>query len=496
MVSGKMEVGIVGAGVMGVGIAQIAALAGHAVRLLDARPGAAAAAMAQLGQTLDKLVAKGKLAADAAAAALQRLQAVDAVAALAGCGLVVEVIVEKVEPKQVLLRELDALLPPEAILASNTSSISITLLANGLRHPERLVGMHFFNPVPLMQLVEVICGAETDAGVAERTEQLARDWGKTPVRAASTPGFIVNRIARPFYAETLALLQEQAGRPAELDACLRAAGFRMGPCELTDLIGQDTNNLVTRSVWEANFGDRRYQPSLVQQALVDGGRLGRKVGKGFYTGEPPRLPAPLAPAQAPALVVCGEGEMADRLAARLPGVAREPGEPGLRVDGDALRFTDGRCAYERGCGQLDWLVHERADALAFALPPGDDMRAEAVRAALAMAGLHGLLLRDTPGLIVARTLAMLVNEAHDAVWQGVCSEAAADTAMRLGLNYPAGPFEWQRQLGAPAIQDLLDRLWAATRSERYRVSPPLRQAAWMMKSLRPAGTYPGACQPA
>lgn len=474
---GLMSVGVVGAGVMGIGIAQVAALAGHELRLLDARDGAAAAAVAQLAGQLAKLVDKGKLSAEARDAALARLRPVASTAELAGCGLVIEVIVEKAEPKQALLRELDALLPPEAVLASNTSSISITLLANGLRHPERLVGMHFFNPVPLMQLVEVVSGAETAPAVAARIEQLARAWGKTPVHAASTPGFIVNRIARPFYAETLALLQEQAGQPAELDAGLRAAGFRMGPCELTDLIGQDTNNLVTRSVWEANFGDRRYQPSLVQQALVDGGRLGRKVGKGFYLGEPPRLPAVPVPARPPRLRLTGDSPSVERLAARLPGVARAPGEPGLCVDDFPLRFTDGRCAYEGEAGVLDWLVHERADALAFALPPGAEAQAEAVRAGLAAAGLHGLLLRDTPGLLVARTLAMLVNEAHDAVWQGVCSEDGADTAMRLGLNYPAGPFEWQRQLGAAAIAGLLDRLWAATRSERYRVSPLLRRSA-------------------
>ena len=179
----------------------------------------------------------------------------------------------------------------------------------------------------------------------------------------------------------------------------------------------------------------------------------------------------------PGLLLLGEGLSVARLAARLPGVARSPGDDGIRVDGFELRFSDGRCAYELDCGVLDWLVHERADALAFALPPGEEARADAVRAALAAAGLHGLLLRDTPGLLVARTLAMLVNEANDAVWQGVCSEAGADTAMRLGLNYPAGPFEWQRQLGAAAIAELLDRLWAATRSERYRVSPPLRRSA-------------------
>ncbi|MFO0123844.1 MAG: 3-hydroxyacyl-CoA dehydrogenase NAD-binding domain-containing protein, partial [Inhella sp.] len=317
-------IGVVGAGVMGIGIAQIAALAGHPVRLLDAREGAAETAIAKLADTLAGLVAKGKLSSDAREQALARLGVARSVADLADCGCVIEAIVELLEPKRALLRELDAVLAPEAILASNTSSISITALANGLARPERLVGMHLFNPVPRMKRVEVVSGAETAPAIAQATEALARAWGKTPVHAASTPGFIVNRIARPYYAETLALLQERAGTPAELDACLRTVGFRMGPCELMDLIGHDTNNLVTRSVWEANFGDRRYQPSLVQQALVDGGRLGRKVGKGFYEGEPAKLPAPSAPAQVPAVVRRGRGATVDARAARRPGVRRDP----------------------------------------------------------------------------------------------------------------------------------------------------------------------------
>ena len=469
----QQTVGIVGAGVMGIGIAQVAALAGHPVRLLDARDGAAAAALERLAQTLAGLVGKGRLSDAQCQSALQRLQPVDRLAELADCDLVVEAIVERAEPKQALLRELDALLPPAALLASNTSSLSITLLANGLRHPGRLVGMHFFNPVPLMQLVEVVAGAETDEGALVAVERLAQAWGKVPVRAASTPGFIVNRIARPYYAETLALLQEQAGPPADLDSALRAAGFRMGPCELMDLIGHDTNSLVTRSVWEANFGDRRYQPSLVQQALVDGGRLGRKTGRGFFEGPAPRRAPVPRPASPPPICLVGQGPNVDRLAARLPGVARQAADwNGLRSEGFELGFTDGRCAYETGRALMDWLAHDSADALAVThdVPLVHDL--------LGCAGLHALPLRDLPGLVVARTLAMLVNEASDAVWQGVCTEVGADTAMRLGVNYPLGPFAWRTQFGAGPICAVLDALWAHSRGERYRVSPPLRRAAF------------------
>ncbi len=183
------------------------------------------------------------------------------------------------------------------MLATNTSSISVTALANGLAHPGRLVGMHFFNPVPLMKLVEVVSGLHTGTEVAAAIFDLAKAWGKVPVHARSTPGFIVNRIARPYYAETLALLLEQAATPQVLDACLRAAGFRMGPCELMDLIGHDTNFAVTCSVYDANFQDKRYAPSLVQREMVEGGLLGRKSGRGFYA----------YPAGVPALPVAVHG---------------------------------------------------------------------------------------------------------------------------------------------------------------------------------------------
>jgi 3-hydroxybutyryl-CoA dehydrogenase len=243
-------------------------------------------------------------------------------------------------------------------LATNTSSISVTAIANGLKHPERLVGMHFFNPVPLMKLVEVVSGLQTEAPVAQAIFELAERWGKTAVYARSTPGFIVNRIARPYYAETLALLQEQAAEPAQLDALLRAAGFRMGPCELMDLIGHDTNFSVTQSVFEANFFDRRFTPSLVQRELVDGGLLGRKTGQGFYV-YPEGAPA-VAPDTTKALpastqcVVHGSGAVADRLAdavsAHLGGkpASRAPSSDwvGVQVAAGQLRLTDGRPAWQ------------------------------------------------------------------------------------------------------------------------------------------------------
>ena len=491
--SADTRVLVVGAGIMGAGIAQVAAQAGHRVALFDLREGAAAAARDKLGQTLDGLAAKGKLTPEAVQATLARIEAIGALDEARGCGLVVEAIVEHLDAKRALFRQLENLLGPDAILATNTSSISVTAIANGLQRPERLVGMHFFNPVPLMKLVEVVSGLRTDAAVAAAIFDLSKAWGKVPVHAKSTPGFIVNRIARPYYAETLALLQEQAAPPEVLDACLRAAGFRMGPCELMDLIGHDTNFAVTNSVYAANFYDKRYVPSLVQQQLVDGGLLGRKSGRGFYAypDGAPALPTPDLPPLPEDVqpVVHGLGELADTLATRLPMPhTRQPdsGWVGLSVGAAQLRLTDGPTAGEIAAGEgladvavfdcLPGRAWSGALALAFADTAGAAWRAQAP-AWLALLGVQPQAVADTPGLVVARTLAMLVNEAADAVHQGVCSPEGADAAMKLGVNYPAGPFEWLAGWSARGVLGILAALDDTYRGERYRASPWLLRRA-------------------
>ena len=493
---------VVGAGLMGAGIAQVAALAGHPVLLHDARAGAAAQAKARLMATFEGLVAKGRLDPGQARAALQRLEPVDTLAAGVGARLVVEAIVENLDAKRALFAELERIVDADAVLATNTSSISVTAIAAGLARPGRLVGMHFFNPVPLMRLVEVVSGLHTEPAVAAAIFSLAQAWGKVPVHARSTPGFVVNRIARPYYAEALALLHEQAATPQVLDACLRAAGFRMGPCELMDLIGHDTNFAVTNSVYAANFHDKRYVPSLVQAELVDGGLLGRKSGRGFYAYPegPPALPAAVheAPAAARELVVHGDGPIADALeqaaAAALAGSGRGParlrgsGWTGLAVDESRLMLTDGRPAHEvaRAEGSARLALFDRplvlppatGTALAYTVAGGAGEAWQAQAAAwLAALGFTPLPVADVPGLVVARTVAMLINEAADAVLQGVCTPEGADAAMKLGVNYPAGPFEWLAQWDARAVVALVDALDATYRGERYRVSPWLRRQA-------------------
>lgn len=485
---------VVGAGIMGLGIAQVAAQAGHTVMLHDTRNGAALQARDRLAEMLGALVAKGRMSDSAAAQTQARVQPIASLDAAGNVRLVIEAIVERLDDKRGLFKQLETIVSPHCILATNTSSISVTAMASGLQHPGRLVGMHFFNPVPLMKLVEVVSGLQTDAAAAAAVYALSTIWGKRPVHARSTPGFVVNRIARPFYAEALGLLQERACTPEVIDQCLRAVGFRMGPCELMDLIGHDTNFAVTQSVFEANFFDKRYTPSLLQREMVDGGLLGRKSGRGFYdhahagARPPPASAPPAQPREPQELRLHGQGPMADHFAASLlqagHRIDRVAGSDwmGLEVPSGALRLTDGRTASETG-------VEVAVFDLAFTLAPGaalawaPSLRASAAWVQEAEQWLHALGLQprrvaDVPGLVVARTLAMLINEASDAVHQDVCTVDGADAAMKLGVNYPAGPFEWLANWNPQAVIALLDALDAYYRGERYRVSPWLRQRAW------------------
>ena len=503
---------VVGAGIMGAGIAQVAAQAGHAVRLFDMREGAAAAAKAKMATALEGLVAKGRMSAEDVQALLGRITPISTLEEAEGVALVVEAIVENLDAKRALFRQLEGIVGAQAVLATNTSSISVTAIANGLQQPGRLVGMHFFNPVPLMKLVEVVSGLQTDAGVAAAIFELSAAWGKAPVHAKSTPGFIVNRIARPYYAETLALLLEQAATPAVLDACLRGAGFRMGPCELIDLIGHDTNFAVTNSVFEANFYDKRYMPSLVQAEMVAGGLLGRKTGRGFYSyrdgkAENAALPVAViaAPATAREVTVHGGCAIADHLelaaTAALaaqgwgPARLRDSGWTGVEIDGARLVLTDGRTATELAAvlKRSDIAVFDRpfsstpatapGTALAHAVAEGcpEAWRTQAA-AWLAALGYTPLPVADTPGLVVARTVAMLINEGADAVLQGVCTPEGADAAMKLGLNYPAGPFEFLARWSVAEVTALIDTLDSHYRGERYRLSPWLRRRSFTSKA--------------
>ena len=497
-------VAVVGAGTMGAGIAQVAALYGHRVQLHDARFGAADAAKKAIGDALAGRVAKGRLGAPEAEAARARIQTVVTLADVCVAHLVIEAIVEDLAAKRELLAQVENVALPDCILASNTSSISITALGAGMKRPERVVGMHFFNPAPLMPLVEVVSGLATSAEVAEATYATAIAWGKTPVRAASTPGFIVNRCARPFYGEGLRLLAERAADPATLDAVIReAGGFRMGPFELIDLIGLDVNLAVTTSVWEAYYRDPRYSPSVLQQERVAAGFLGRKSGRGFFDYTPgaakPRAQTePARPAPSRVVVhgeVAGTSALVDRMAkagvaveqaradSRFPaGALHVPGEAG----GAWLALTDGRTATARvvATGVRDLVLHDYAldfgaatrIAVARADTCGEAAYASVV-GALQAAGVAVSRLDDVAGLAVMRIVAMLANEAAEAVVQGVADAGAIDLAMQQGVNYPRGPLAWADAIGVTIIREVLANLALHYGEDRYRVSPLVARRA-------------------
>lgn len=504
-------VAVIGSGAMGSGIAQVAAAAGHTVKLYDTRAEAVHRAIADIAKVYQKLVDKERMTAADAQAATARLQAADGLAGVADAALVVEAIVENLDVKRALFADLEGIVGDGCILATNTSSISVTAIAAKLRRPQRLVGMHFFNPVPLMALVEVISGLATDAAVADTVYDTSIAWGKNPVHAKSTPGFIVNRVARPYYAEGLRLLNEQAADAATIDAVMReAGGFRMGPFELMDLIGHDVNYSVTQSVFNAYYNDPRFTPSVIQQELVNAGFLGRKSGRGFYAyGDGASVPAARSEAAQPRPDyvsysaepgASGASAVTDAVLARFQerGIAvtlRKANEahghaaghdsaPAFHCNGAAVYLTDGRSATRRAADNkhpdtvLFDLALDYGKATRIAIAAADQCSAAAYSAVVGLfqaAGFAVTKLDDVPGLAVMRTVAMLANEAADAVNQGVCSAQGADTAMQKGVNYPRGPLAWADAVGVERIAAVLNNLAAAYGEDRYRVSPLLRR---------------------
>lgn len=486
-------VAVIGAGTMGAGIAQVAAQYGHKVLLYDAVEGAAAGGVDNIAGGLDKLVERDRITAERRKEILAQISPIREIGEIAPSKLVIEAVIEDMGIKRELFSQVEELCGEETILATNTSSLSVTALASSLKRPGRFVGMHFFNPAPIMKLVEVVSGLATDPETAAAAHATATAWGKQAVHVKSAPGFIVNRVARPFYAEALRILQEQAADIPTIDLVMKeSGGFRMGPFELMDLIGNDVNFAVTNSVYTAYFQDPRFRPSLLQQEMVEAGRLGRKSGRGYYeyadNAERPE-PRPMPLGNAPDRVIV-EGDMgtAESLIDMLEqfGIPVDRGEgEGLIKVGDAvLALTDGRFATRRALDADlgDFLVFDlaldyaAATRIAVAASDGCSDKAKADAAGLFQAlGKSVSLIDDIPGLIVARTVMMLINEGADAVNQGVCDSAAVDTAMQAGLNYPCGPMAWAGQVGLDYVLGVLGNLARIYGEDRYRVSPLLQR---------------------
>ena len=372
------KVGVVGAGTMGSGIAQIAAQAGCEVVLVDSSEDALQRSQEKLGKVFARLVEIGRVTASESESVQQRITRATTLESLAPCDMVIEAIVEDLDIKTTLFQSLEGIVAEDAILATNTSSLSVTALARGCTRPDRVIGLHFFNPAPLMALVEVIPALQTDADLASHALAQMAAWGKSPALAKDTPGFIVNRVARPFYSEALRILEEGIASVEDIDASLRAQGFRMGPFELMDLIGHDVNYAVTSTVHAAFYGDSRYRPSHTQRQLVAANWLGRKRDRGFYTYE-----------------------------------------------GGIRQGNEGQC-------------------------------------------VEG---------VAERILAMLMNEAADAVFWQVASPADIDIAMQKGVNYPKGLLAWADSWGIEELNNIMDSLRHRYGEERYKVSPLLRDMA-------------------
>ncbi|KFC81750.1 3-hydroxyacyl-CoA dehydrogenase PaaH [Buttiauxella agrestis] len=483
MLTPQSVIAVIGSGTMGAGIAQVAAQAGHPVKIYDIQHGAASRAIDNIATVLSARMAKGKLSESDKNATVSRLHAANSLNDLADAALVIEAAAEQIDIKQAIFRDLAAVCSAQTIFASNTSSISITAIASGVEHPQRVAGMHFFNPAPVMKLVEVVSGLETAPAVLESLITLALRWGKQPVRCHSTPGFIVNRVARPFYSEAWRALEENIAPAGVIDAALRdCGGFPMGPLALTDLIGQDVNFAVTCSVFNGFWQERRFLPSLIQQELVLGKRLGKKTGQGVYrwplNEALPYLPAEPATAGAKKIYCHGRAAWLNN-----HSTSDSVTESSLELDDVWVQVTQGETAtqlakrLQRPVVLLD-LVNDWQRSPLVVLAAAANNRPEDTAKVIhffQQQGKQVLMINDYPGMLVWRTVAMLANEATDAAQKGVASEQDIDTAMRLGVNYPHGPLAWGAELGWQHVLRLLENLQQHYGEERYRPTSLLRQ---------------------
>jgi 3-hydroxybutyryl-CoA dehydrogenase len=482
--------GVVGAGAMGSGIAQVALTGGMAVILTDANEVQLDKARAALFARIDRLADKRELRPEHAAAAKARLTLAREIGALAPCGVVVEAIVEDLDAKRKLFRTLEEVVGEEAILASNTSSIPIAAIASACRHRRRVAGMHFFNPVPLMRLVEVIASADTDPAVITALAELGQRMGRTPVTVKDAPGFLVNFGGRAYYQEALHILQESVATPEDIDLVMReCCGFRMGPFELLDLTGMDVNYPVSEIVLKGYGYDPRVKTTPLHASMHLAGRLGRKSGHGFYRydAESRKLPGPPAPpppsATKPARVILPEpleGLVALAVAAGVEAQAPDDGASPIVIApwGEDCTAAALRLGLDpRRTVAVD-LSHDTGKRITQMMAPsGNAASGDAVAAMLAAAGRAVTRIKDSPGFIAQRITAMIANIGCEMAQMGLASPADIDKAMQLGLNYPLGPLGFAEKMGVRTTYEIMRLLFEITGSDRYRPSLWLRRRA-------------------
>jgi 3-hydroxybutyryl-CoA dehydrogenase len=525
-------IGVLGAGTMGAGIAQLACKSGAETLLFDPIPEALEKGRERVQDGLRREAAKGKLTAEQAREAAERLQTVGELEALGDCELVIEAVPERIELKNEIYGRLSEIVGEGCVLATNTSSLPVTAIAAGATHPERVVGMHFFNPAPVMALLEVIAGVRSGEPALRLARATGRAMGKTVIDASDGPGFLVNRCNRPFGLEALRMLSERISDIETIDRIVRMeGGFRMGPFELMDLVGVDTGLEVSKSFYELSFGEPRWRPSPISARYAAAGMHGRKSGVGYYDytagshrSEDPPAPAVPEGAGEGVLVISGEGTLAGELrdAARQAGYeVRGPHQPSGGVlpslivecdrepaEEDALGSTAE--AADRGAARMILCAGGSLSALDPAgsavgfhvLPSFADAKlveltrsetssplaAERAERLLASLGKHVAWVGDAPGLVLGRIVCQVINESAFAFGEGVGEAADIDTGMLLGLSHPRGPLEWADAIGLDHVLSVLQALSREYREERYRPAPALRALVAAGRTGRASGS--------